>query len=119
MVTAIALSNVQPLVTNALLGNITEINYANLAAGDRDVTINAGTGQNPAGNMIVIFDDIVLTAVGGGAAAFQYVVHYNDTQTTPVKPTIQWYDHGSIVNLAENETFTIDYNPTLGFFSLT
>lgn len=108
----------EPDATNSVLGDLTEITYTNLAVGDRDVTINAGTGQNPAGKFILILDDVVLTAVGGPANAFQFVAHYNDTPTSPADPLINWYDHGSTVNLAEGETFTIDYNPTTGFFSL-
>ena len=106
-----------PVATNSVLADLTEITYTNLAAGDRDVTINAASGQT-AGNYVLIFDDLVLTAVGGSANTFRFVAHYNDTSVTPLDPLINWYDHGSDVTLAENETFTIDYNPTLGFFSL-
>lgn len=106
-----------PVAANSVLADLTEITYTNLATPDRNVTINALSGQST-GNYVLIFDDLVLTAVGGAAQTFRFVAHYNDTPVTPLDPLINWYDHGSDVTLAENETFTIDYNPTLGFFSL-
>lgn len=129
----VALTSGTPLVTDeTLLGppavaGGTEIAYTNLL-GDptsRDPAIDAGTGQNPAGTWIYILKgvgpdvDLILTASGGSVAAFRYVVHFNLDTVAKVDPLIQWYDHGSTVNLNDGETFTIDYNPATGFFSLT
>lgn len=123
----IALTNTQPVVANAILTDITEIAYTNLL-GDptsRDPVIASGTGQNPAATWVYILEgqggaasDLVLTASSGPVAAFRFVVHFNLATVAKADPLIQWYDHGSIVNLADGETFTIDYNPTAGFFSL-
>lgn len=123
----IALSNTQPVVANSVLTDITEISYANLL-GDptsRDPDIATNTGQLPAGTWLYVLSgqagdtsDLVLTASGGPVAAFRFVVHFNLDTVAKTDPLIQWYDHGSIVNLADGETFTIDYNPTAGFFQL-
>lgn len=126
----IALTLSTPLVTEEVLvgvGQGSEINYTNLL-GDptsRDPVIASGTGQNPAATWVYILEgqggsasDLVLTASGGAVAAFRYIVHFNLDTVAKVDPLIQWYDHQSVVNLADGETFTIDYNPTAGFFQL-
>jgi len=124
----VALTNTLPVVTNTLLTNITEIAYTNLL-GDptsRDPVIASGTGQSPAGTHLYILEgqggaasDLVLTASGGPVAGFRWVVHFNLATVAKADPLIQFYDHGSVVNLADGETFTIDYNSALGFFTLT
>jgi hypothetical protein len=62
--------------------------------------------------------DLVLTASGGAVAAFRYVVVYNDTPTSPADPLISWYDYGSDLTLAENETLTVDFDGSGGFITL-
>ena len=42
----------------------------------------------------------------GAVGPFQYVVLYNDTQTSPLDPLIGWCDYGSAISLANGETFT-------------
>jgi hypothetical protein len=51
----------------------------------------------------------VVTATGA-VGPFQYVVLYNDTQTSPVDPLIGWWDYGSALTLANGETFSIKFN---------
>lgn len=48
---------------------------------------------------------ITITATGA-VGPFQYVVLYNDTQTSPLDPLIGWWDYGSAISLANGETFT-------------
>lgn len=123
----------KPAVTVETLAGVTEILYTNLnnAAAEgstlaRQPVIAAGTGNTPPGTFTCILEgrtgaasDLVLKAEGGPVATFRHVVHYNLATTPKNLPLIQQYDHGSDVNLNDQETFTIDYNPTLGFFSLT
>jgi hypothetical protein len=61
--------------------------------------------------------DLVLTA-SGTVAAFQYVVVYNDTPTSPADPLVGWFDYGSAVTLLNTETFTIDFDGSAGFLTL-
>lgn len=53
--------------------------------------------------------DIVWTASGGSFGPFQYVVAYNDTQTSPADPLVNWWDYGSAVTVLDGETFTVDF----------
>ena len=53
---------------------------------------------------------VVITASGGTVGPFQYVVLYNDTQTSPVDPLIAWWDYGSAITLNAGESFSIKFN---------
>lgn len=53
---------------------------------------------------------VVWTAATTTWNPFQYVVLYNDTQTSPADPLIAWWDYGSAVTLAVGETFTVKFN---------
>ncbi|NIA67907.1 hypothetical protein HBA54_04815 [Pelagibius litoralis] len=98
---------------DAVLADITQINYANLSS--RLITTSSG-GQT-SGTYRPILADLTLTA-SGAVATFRYIVIYNDTPTTPADPLIGYYDHGSNVTLANGETLTVDFDGTNGLFGL-
>jgi len=102
-----------PVATNTVLANLTQISYTNLSARVPTITSCVQT----AGTLKLILADLVLTA-SGAVAAFQYVVLYNDTPTSPADPLIGWYDYGSAVTLANGETFTIDFDAAAGVLTL-
>jgi hypothetical protein len=102
-----------PVATNTVLANLTQIAYTNLSARVPTITSCVQTS----GTLKLILADLVLTA-SGAVAAFQYVVLYNDTPTSPADPLIGWYDYGSAVTLANLETFTIDFDATNGVLQL-
>lgn len=103
-----------PVVTNAVLANLTQISYTNLSARDITTTSSAHT----TGTYKLTLTDLVLTASGGSVAAFRYVVVYNNTPTTPADPLIAFYDYGSDLVLLDGETFTIDFDDSNGFLQL-
>lgn len=98
---------------DAVLADITEINYSNLSARDITTASSAQTG----GVYKLTLTDLVLTATGA-VATFRYVVIYNNTPSSPLDPLVAWYDHGSNVTLANGETFTIDFDDTEGFHQI-
>lgn len=106
----VALSNSAPVATNAVLADITQISYANLSS--RVVT--GITAEQTTGTVTFTATDLVLTA-SGSVPTFQYVVLYNDDASSD--NLIGWYDHGSAVNLANGETYTIDFGAS-GFATL-
>jgi hypothetical protein len=103
-----------PVATNSVLANLTQIAYTNLSARLCTTTSCVQTS----GTLKLILVDLVLTA-SGTVAAFQYVVLYNDTPTSPADPLIGWYDYGSALTLNNGETFTIDFDGVNGVLQLT
>tara|TARA_R110000772_G_scaffold235182_2_gene346780 strand:- start:4553 stop:4975 length:423 start_codon:yes stop_codon:yes gene_type:complete len=103
-----------PVVTNEILGNLTQIAYTNLSAR----TITPTSAVHTTGTLKLLLPDLLLTA-SGAVATFRHVVLYNVTQTTaPVNPLIGWYDYGSDVTLADTETFNIDFDQAAGVLTI-
>ena len=105
------LTNTAPVATNTVKANITEITaQVGYPAGgtdiQNDVTLSGAVGQ-------LVGTDVTWTASGGSFGPFRYVVLYNDTQTTPAKPLIGWYDYGSSISVNDTESFTVDYGATV------
>jgi hypothetical protein len=91
---------------DAIKTDLAEIAGGNgYTAGGHDMQ-NAVT--ETAGTATVTAVDIVITA-SGAVGPFQYVVAVNDSQTTPAKPLVNWWDYGSALTLQATETFTIDF----------
>jgi hypothetical protein len=105
-----------PVATNTVLANLTQISYTNLSA--RVVTTTSCVQTS--GTLKLILADLVLTSSTGDVAAFQYVVLYNDTPTSPADPLIGWYDYGSAITLhgAAGDTFTLDFDGSNGVFTI-
>lgn len=94
-----------PVATNSVLTDLTQISYTNVSS--RNLTTS--TASQTSGTYTQLFADLVLTASGGSAATFRYVVIYNNTPTSPADPLVCWYDYGSDLTLASGETLTIDF----------
>jgi hypothetical protein len=117
----VALSNTQPATegggdplsdAGGDLSFVTEINYANLSS-----RAFATVSKNlSAGTLTVDLSDLVLTA-SGAVAAFRYLYFYNDTPTAPVDPLVAHFDHGSVVQLADTDTYSISID-NAGLFTL-
>lgn len=107
-----------PVATNTIFANLTEISAGNgyTAAGQALDTV---TLSEASGTAKVTIADEVFTASGAGMAAFRYPVIYNDSQTSPADALVAYYDYGTDLTLASGETFTIDFDPTNGFWQMT
>lgn len=105
------LTNVAPVATNALYGDLTEIASGNgYTTGGTAITIT--TSSQSSGTFTLAANSITWTSVTGDMAAFRYVVFYNTTPTTPLKPLIAWWDYGSSLTLhgAAGDTFQVKFN---------
>ena len=111
----VALTNAAnaPVNTNTVLANLTTIAYTNLSSRALSITTSSQSG----GTYTQLFADLELSASGGAAAAFRYVVIYNDTPTSPADPLVGWYDYGSDLTLADGESLNIDF--TTSTFTIT
>jgi hypothetical protein len=113
----IMLTNTAPVNTNAVKADLTEISAGNgYTAGGTATTITSST---TAGVAKVTGTDVVFTASGGAIGPLRYAVLYNDTQTSPAKPLVAWWDYGSSITLNSTETLTVDFDSTNGIFTVT
>ena len=102
------LTNSAPVNTNTILANITQIANGNgytTGGADAQATWAETTGTGTLTGTMIVW-----TASGGTIGPFQYVVLYNDTQTSPVDPLIGWWDYGSALTLQIGETFSVKFN---------
>lgn len=112
----IMLTNTAPVATNAVKADITDITAGNgYTAGGTQATTTSSTQTS--GTEKLILADVVFTATGA-VGPFRYAALYNDTQTSPAKPLIGWYDYGSSISLANTETFTVDLDNVNGVLQL-
>lgn len=113
----VLLTNTAPVATNQIKGDITEIAAGNgYTAGGASCTVAVSTASGTA--KVTVSNDPVFTASGGSIGPFRYAVVYNDTQTSPAKPLVSWFDYGSAITLLTGETLTIDFDQTNGLFTV-
>lgn len=112
----VALTNTAPTAANTILGNITQISAGNgYTTGGNTASITSSSQTS--GTYKLVLGDVTFTATGS-MGPFRYAVLYNDTPTSPVDPLIGWYDYGSSITLAANETFTVDFDPSTGALTI-
>jgi hypothetical protein len=112
----VMLTDTAPVATNTIKANITEISVGNgYLAGGLATTISK---SNTSGTEKIVATDVVFAATGNSIGPFRYAVLYNDTQTTPSKPLVAWFDYGSETTLNTGESFTVDFDGTNGLFTL-
>lgn len=97
-----------PVSTNTVKANLTEIGAGSgYTAGGED---SQNTLAEASGTTTVTGTKIVWTAAGGTIGPFRYPVLYNDTQGTPAKPLVSWWDYSTNLTLQIGETFTVKFN---------
>lgn len=111
----IMLTNTAPTASNQIKSELTEIAAGNgYTAGG---TASAMTVSVASGIAKVVGANVVFTATGA-VGPFQYAVLYNDTQTSPVKPLVAWWDYGTSITMAASETFTVAFDATNGIYTM-
>jgi len=101
-----------PVVTNALLGDLTQIAAANGYTADGNVATLTSWTQTDGAATLVLADPATWTATGGAMGSFRYAVLYNATTTDG--PLIQYWDYGGTISLLEGESFVTDFDATTG-----
>lgn len=113
----VMLTNTAPVATNAIKTDITDISAGNgYTAGGTATSITSCVQTS--GVLKAIYTDVVFTA-SGAVGPFRYAVLYNDTQSSPAKPLVAWFDYGSSISLANLETFTVDFDAAAGVLTIT
>src|SRR5262245_30291969 len=108
----VCLTNTAPVsATNTVKADITEITAQfGYPAGGTDIQ---NTVTQTGATSTVGGTDVTWTAAGGSFGPFRYVVLYNDTQTTPAKPLVGFYDYGSSISINDTESFTVDFGASV------
>ena len=107
-----ALTATLPTAANTVIANITQIAYTNMSPRVPTITSCLQTG----GLLKLIIANLTLTQSTTSSAAFEYVVFYNATPAAG--PLISWWDYGSSVTLAANDTFAIQPDQTNGILQI-
>ena len=102
-------SNAPSASADVKLADITTIVATNLG----DLSLSVSSSSQTSGTYKLVVADKTLTA-SGAVPAFRYVIIYNDTATN--KEVICFFDYGSEVTLAKDDTFKLDFGTEL--FSL-
>jgi hypothetical protein len=107
----VALSAVAPdPVGDKVLADISEISYTNLSSLILSVISSGESVANP-GRYELIVADINIAASGGDAANWRYLIIYNTTQTSPLKPLIGYYDYGvGGITLLDGQSLDVDFD---------
>lgn len=118
----VALSNTAPasettnptvLTADAILANVTEIDYTNVSS--RDITTDSS--EQTSGTFKLTLQDLTLS-FSGAVGPFQYVYVFNDTPTSPADPLVGYYDNGTPLTFGDGESLTIDFDDTNGAFTI-
>lgn len=111
----IALCSVAPVATDAVLADLTEIDYTNLVGATPLNLTTVSSGQT-SGTYKLVLADLTLEVAGSALPAFRYVVIYNDTALN--KELIGFYDYGSSLILNPADQFIIDFDGTTGVIQI-
>lgn len=111
----VALCAVAPVAGNAVLADLTEIDYTNLV-GANPLNLTTVSSAQTSGTYKLVLSDLTLEVTGSALPAFRYVVIYNDT--APNKELIGFYDYGSSLILNPADQFIIDFDGTTGVIQI-
>jgi len=105
----VMLTNTAPVATNSLYGDISSNELANgngYTTGGVSVT---GQSSSQSGGILTLSGSLPSPTwtASGSVGPFRYVVMYDATATTPLKPLIGWWDYGSSITLTSGQTFTV------------
>ncbi|MET3352384.1 UNVERIFIED_ORG: hypothetical protein ABID33_000267 [Xanthobacter viscosus] len=109
----IMLTNTAPIVGNSVKADLTEIAAGNgYTAGGVAITVVSSSQTGGVYTLMSNASLIIATPTGGPIGPYRYAVMYNDTQTSPAKPLVQWWDYGSSVTANVGEgSIKIDFDP--------
>lgn len=110
-VVKVYLSNTSPSSAYTVKSQFSEIAAGNgYTAGGSTVTL---VGTRSGFTLTGTGSKVVWTATGA-VGGFRYVGLYDDTPSTPPDPLIAWWDHASVVTLANGDTFSVRFNSSDG-----
>lgn len=115
----VMLTNTAPVATNHLYGDISANDLATSGGYTNGGQASAMSDSSASGTEKVLATNVTWTGSGGGFGPFRYVVIYNTTPTSPLKPLVCWFDYGSSLSVNASDTFTVSFDGTNGLFTVT
>lgn len=113
----VMLTNVQPLATNAVKADITELGAGNGYAAGGNVAALTSWSASGGTWKLVLADPAAWVASGGTLGPFRWAVLYNSTPGAG--PLIGWWEYpGAAITLQIGEPFTTDLDPAAGVLTL-
>jgi len=107
----IALSNTAPdAAADEVLADATLITEEN---GYSATALTSVTLSESSGTTSLSADDVTFTATAGGFGPFRYILFYNNTPSSPADPLIGYWDYGSSISVAEDESFVVDFGSAI------
>jgi hypothetical protein len=115
----VMLTNTLPVAANAVKTDIVEIAAGNgYTAGGNAATLTSSS-QAAGLYKLILVSPAQWVCVTAAMATFRYVVLYDDTVASPVKPLLGWWDYGSAVTLGVGETFDATFSAATGIIQLS
>ena len=112
----VALTNTAPTASSdSVYTDIVSPITADNLSGATPFNVTTTSFSQTGGTAKLILADLTLTATGS-VGPFRYVVIYSDAATN--KELIGFYDYGSSVTLATNDTFKIDWDASNGALTI-
>ena len=105
----VMLTNTAPVATNSLYGDISATELANgngYTTGGVAVTGQTSSQTGGVETLAGSLPNPTWTA-SGSMGPFRYVVLYDSTPVTPLKPLMGFWDFGSSITLTTGQTFTV------------
>lgn len=110
----VALTNSAPAATNAVLADITQISSGN-GYSSGGSTLSLVSSSQTGGTYKLVLANTTFTATGAWPS-FRYAVVYNSTAANG--DLICYFDYGSSITMANNESFTVNIDQANGLFTL-
>lgn len=115
----VMLTNTAPVATNAVYADVSGAELTTTGGYTAGGAASAMSDSTASGVEKALATNVTWTGSGGGMGPFRYVIIYNTTPTTPLKPLVCWFDYGSSISLNSGDTFTVSFDGTNGLFTVT
>jgi hypothetical protein len=116
----IMLTSDAPIVgTDSVKADATEISATGGYAAKTPTMTWAETGAGTSIWRLSIGADQTWTAAGAAFDVFRYVVLYDDTVASPVKPLVGYWDYGSNLTLNDGDSLTLNVDANFSVYTLT
>lgn len=115
----VMLTNTLPVATNAIYSDVSGGELTTTGGYTAGGAASAMSDSTASGTEKVLATNVTWTGSGGGMGPFRYVIIYDATPTTPLKPLVCWFDYGSSISLTAGDTFTVSFDASNGLFQMT